>query len=180
MSETLYAKLLSGESFLLPEVNINSINVVIDSINDLGLPPLLAIVKEMTAISYQLLADYYFDIEVLNLSYDINPDIVADFIVGFRTPLVVISSCFNPNSPILDRNSEPKKDSQYVRTARRKSLDLVTRCTNANIAIVGTKVFTYCQEVSFIENEYYQIGVISSLTTFRNFTTRIEFDTKIE
>lgn len=169
MSQTLYAKLLADDCVLFPTVNEISVSTVSELIHDRNTHPIQAIVCELAALSYQIQADYYFDIELYNLSLDLNPDKVADYMTGFRTPLVVIYSCFFANTLLFDRNVEPKNTHQYIRTARRKSLSLVNNCTPNNIAIVATRIFTYCEENPFIDNEYYRIGVIASLTTFREF-----------
>ena len=169
MEQTLYAKLLAGDCFLLPTVNEISMDTVLELIHDRKTPPLQAIVCEIAALSYQIQADYYFDYELYNLSLGLNADKVADYMTGFRTPLVVIFSCFFANTLLFDRNVEPKNTHQYIRTARRKSLRLVNNCTPDNIASVATRIFTHCEEDPFIDNEYYRVGVTASLTTFREF-----------
>ncbi len=175
MAETLYGRLLSAESFLLPIVNEESLNVVLDAINDYQLHPLQALAKELLALSYQIQSDYYFDIDLFNTVFEINADNVADFMVGFRTPLVVLQSCFDRNRSFIDKYSIPQPTDPYIQTARRKVLLMVTRCTNDNLAVVGTKVFNLCEDHPFIDNEYYRVGTTAALITFREFTIKISF-----
>lgn len=176
MDETLHARLLSADSFLLPNVSDESFQAVLILINEQNIHPLEAIARELAALSYQIQADYYFDTELFSAVFEINADNLADFIVGFRVPQVLIHSCFDLNTPLFDRNFYPKPKDQYILTARRKVLDLVTRCTFENLAVVGTKVFTHCEEVPYIDNDYYRIGVTAALTTFREFITLDIFD----
>lgn len=169
MDETLHSRLLSSESFLLPTIDDQSLFTVLELINEQGIPLLEAIAKELAALSYQIQADYYFDTDLFNAILEINADNVADFIVGFRVPLVVIHSCYDLETSLFDRDSYPKPKEPYILTARRKVLDLVKNCTFENLAVVGTKVFTYCEETPYIDNDYYRIGTVAALTTLREF-----------
>ncbi len=169
MAETLYARLLSPDSILLPTITAESIAVVAELVDDQRYHPLFAITCELAGQSYQIQADYYFDQQTHNSAFDLNADYFADFIAGFRTPLVVIFSCYFLFTSLFDRNSEPKNNSQYIKRARANFFDLVENCPSDNIASVATNIFTYCEDNPFIDNDYYRVGVTAALTTFREF-----------
>ena len=94
MEESLYSRLLSPDSILLPTITAESINAVAELIEEQLYHPLFAIICELAGQSYQIQADYYFDQQTHKGVFDLNADNFADFIAGFRTPLVVIFSCY--------------------------------------------------------------------------------------
>lgn len=176
MSNTIYSKILIPGSFLLPEVRDQELSSVINLVNQTRHPPLLAIAKEMAQVSFNVHADYIKKQGQLHARFKIGNKEILDILTGFRTPIIALYNCYTNPVPLFDFSQRPRPTEDYITKVIQKFKHQIVNCKNDNIATTGTRFFTHCEEYPYLtNNENYRLGVIASLTTFREFLVQLNF-----
>lgn len=179
MSNTLYSRLLVTGSFLLPEVTDTEIKTVENLITQAGHQPLLAITKEMAQLSFDIYYQYTKKKSSLEKRLNLYTNDIASITTGFRTPLIVIYNSFKQSVPLFDFSVTPRPSDPYIQRTVQKFSHQINNCKTENLATTATRIFTHCEEFPLLTNdEKYKLGVVASLTTFREFYTKIPFRRK--
>ncbi len=175
MFNSLYSRLLIPGSFLLPDIGALEIDTVIIFVNQANHRPIHAIIKEVAQASFNIQLAYVTKRKSIQQRLNIDQTKLDHILIGFRVPLVVISCCFQQEIPLFDTAIRPKTSEEYIKNVVRSFQPQIKNCKNENIASTTTRLFTYCERHPYLpNNEYYKLGVIASLTTFREFLTQIE------
>lgn len=176
MSDSLYSKLLTKGSLLLPEVSDPEIDTVVNFVNKTSHPPILAIIKEISQLSFQVQSDYYHKQKQFTKQLKFGSPHFNSFLIGFRTPLIVVYNCYKQSVPLFDFSITPRSSDQYIQKVILKFRRQIAECKNQHIASTITRLFTHCEKHPFLpDDEHYTLGVVASLTTFREFLTQIKF-----
>ena len=171
-------------SNLFPTVEKDHIDLVVAQINEYKDHPIYAITKEVQFLGETAFNGYLEISNAFNNYYKISKRDIALFFQGFNIPLNILIKLYTKDQfeiegtvKISGENLEENKKvwalNGYILHVFHTFRDKHNSSLHKKSPTKAIEVFDFCETSPFDKNKFYLLGIISSKTIFREFTTQI-------
>ncbi len=173
--KSLYYTLLAEDSYFLPSVKTSNVQSVANEINLFHVHTVCAIALECLNLGEDAHLEYLKNSRVAYSYYGITRSSADNFYFGYSTPLLILAKLFTTNQALPIKNLLTETLRKYTETAVEHFKSDLNTSIPVDQPLEALPVFAYCQKNIFTEDQYFQVGIVSAETTFREVTLNLNF-----